>query len=308
MNVVGQEKTQAPILPPDGQAAIHVDMPNAAYHAAKNWSHSQLKWLPDDPEMFHWRFIAKREKFSPSRDMVMGSALHAWLLEGIEPTLVPREYLTKAGSMRPGGWADLELEFPGVPILKADEIVGLRYARENALADPEIRAYLETDGEVEHSIFSQDPETGLPTKVRLDKLCRFRDGLHILDLKFSAGVDKRWIDAQVTKMAYYRQAGLYTEHVAKLYGQVDRWVFLFAKNDAPYTARLKQLLPPDIDLGARHEHEALRDLRRRLDENDWHGEGYGHTGITTVAHWRWTEDQQAPEPFEEFTAFSGKEN
>lgn len=292
------------IRPPLG-TAVHVDMPNERYHRCGNWSHSQLIWLPHDPETFAWRYISKRHKpTKPTRSMVMGSALHAWLLENIEPTTVPSYYLTKAGSVKPGGWDSIDDEFPDVPVLKAEELVDLTYARENCYADPEIRAYLETDGHVEHSLFSVDEETELPTRVRLDKLCRFTDGLSCLDLKFSGGIDDRWIEKQVTGMGYYSQAGMYWEHVVKAYEEPRTWAFLFVLNDPPYTARLKQLLPPDIELGARHTHVALRDLKARLATNNWNGPGFGYMGTTQVARWKWDENPEPITPFNEFAEFS----
>lgn len=297
------------IAPPDGRC-IHVDMENARYHATGNWPHSQLKWLPVDPETFEWRYISRREEFSATRPMVCGSAFHAWLLEGIEPTIVPPEFLNKAGAVRPGGWDDIADAFPGVPVIKESERKALAYARDRCYADREIRAYLKTAGHVEHSLFAVDQETGLPTKVRLDKLCEFRSGIQILDLKFARGVDDRSVESQITNMAYYRQAGFYWEHAERAYQAPQRWVFLFVMNKPPFTARLKYLLPPDIELGQRHEHIALRALRRRLTENDWNGDGYGEVRQTGVAHWMWEkglDDEGAVfAPLEEFAAFSGE--
>lgn len=292
------------IITTPSDLAIHVDMSNEKYHSLGNWSHSQIKYLPTDPEIFEWKYILKREEFKTTRAMVCGTAFHAWLLEGIKPTQVPSDYLTKVGAMKPGGWDDIAAAFPGIPVLKADEIIGLQYARENCFADPEIRAYLETAGDVEHSLFSVDRETGLPTRVRLDKLCRFSDGLTCLDLKYSGGVDDRWIEKQVTGMAYYSQAGMYWEHVEKAYERPKSWVFLFAQNDPPYTARLKLLLEADVELGIRHTHVSLRDLKTRLETNNWRGEGWGHLGITQVSKWKWEESPEPIAPYEEFLEFS----
>ncbi len=291
-------------ITPPADTAVHVDMTNDRYHAMENWSHSQLKLLPHDPELFEWNYILKREKRSVTRPMECGSALHAWLLEGIEPTTVPADYLTKAGSVKPGGWAAIAAEFPGVPVLKADEVVGLRYARDNAYADPEIRAYLETAGQVEHSLFSVDPETKLPTRIRLDKLCQFTDGLACLDLKYSADITDRWVDKQVSNMAYYSQAGMYWEHVERAYETPREWVFLFVKNGPPYTARLFKMLDHDVELGVRHTHVALRDLRARLDTDDWRGEGYGGVGTIEVKSWVWDVNPEPLEAYCEFTEFS----
>jgi hypothetical protein len=80
-------------------------------------------------------------------------------------------------------------------------------------------------------------------------------------------------------------------------------------NEPPYTARLKQLLPYDVDLGIRHTHVALRDLRARLESGDWRGPGFGIVGITQVAQWLWEAgigDEGSPTPYPEFAAFSPK--
>lgn len=305
--------TMAPdrqVIPvPPGQC-VHVDVPEDRYHQLGNWSSTQLRHLPEDPEAFEWKYILRREEFKVTRDMVCGSAFHAWALQGIEPTLVPREYLTKAGSMKPGGWDELASEFPGVPVVKSEECAGIKYAYESCMADPEIRAYLETAGDVEHSLFSCDIETGLPTRVRVDKLCRFRTGIDLLDIKYSGGIDDRWIEKRVTEALQYRQAGMYWEHVETAYETPQRWVFLYVLNEPPYTARLKQLLPCDIELGIRHTHAALRDLRSRLDSGNWKGAGFGHVGITQVSRWMWEKgptEPTAPQPFPEFAEFQPKE-
>jgi hypothetical protein len=319
MNPVGQERTQAgpsdvaehvtngqqqreTIWAPPGRA-VHVDMPNDRYHRLGNWSHSQLKYLPEEPESFEWKFILRRELFEPTRAMIKGTAFHAWLLEGITPTEVPADYLTKSGGVRPGGWDAIAADLPGVPVLKADELVELRYARENCYKDPEIRAYLETAGWVEHSLFAVDDLTGLPTRVRLDKLCRFADGLECLDLKFSGGCDDRWIEQQVTKMSYYSQAGMYWDHVERAYETPKRWVFLFVENTAPFRARLKELGGHDVELGLRHTRIQLADLKARIDADNWNGHGFGIVGITQVAKWKWDENPSPVQPFEEFTPY-----
>jgi hypothetical protein len=291
------------IAPPDGKC-VHVDMPNDRYHRMGNWSHSQLKYLPDEPEMFEWKYILRRVEFSQTRAMVMGSALHAWLLEQIKPTLVPQDFLTKAGSVAPGGWEKIGQALPNVPVIKRDEFSALSYAREHCLADPQIKAYLETQGYVEHSLFMVDQATGLPTRVRLDKLCQFRNALDILDLKFSGGCDDRWIEKQVTGMGYYSQAGMYWEHTERAYSRPNRWVFLFVENVPPFRARLKELAEHDVELGMRHTHISLAEVRARLASGDWRGHGFGRCTLTQVLKWKWDENPGSVEPFTDFMEFA----
>jgi hypothetical protein len=122
------------------------------------------------------------------------------------------------------------------------------------------------------------------------------------------GVDDRTVDKQVTGMGYYSQSGMYWEHVERAYETPKLWAFLCVKNTPPYTARLKQILQPDIDLGIRHTHVSLRDLRTRMDTNNWHGDGYGRIGLTQVANWKWEENPEPVEAYAEFMEFSTSSN
>lgn len=291
----------------------HIDLPAEEYHARPEWSHSQLKLLPDNPEEFWGRFVAAKEERpvwalakKPTRDMELGTAFHGMLLEKLLPPIVPADILSSDGSMTTKAAKAFKAAFPNY--LKPDEHACLQYAVGRCYADPEIAAYLQTDGYVEHSLFWMDPVTGLKGRSRLDKLCRFADGREILDVKFSGGCDQRWVENQVTKMLYFRQAALYTDAAQAAYGPVNAFTFLFVRNDAPYDAYLWRINANDLELGRRRNQVALEDLCRRLNTNDWRSDRFGRVNNFTLPKWAYDGDNSMPSlaPFAEFETFAGE--
>jgi hypothetical protein len=293
--------------------AYHLDLPAEEYHARPEWSHSQLKYLPDSPEEFWGRFVAKgKEKpvwvtaFEPTRAMELGTTFHGMLLEKLLPPVVPANILASNGAMTTTAAKQFKLAFPNY--VKPQEYECLKYAVDRCHADPEIAAYLDTEGFVEHSLFWTDEATGLDCRARLDKLCRFGDGLEILDLKFSGGTDQRWVEAQVAKMLYFRQAAFYTDAVQRVYGPVNAFTFLFVRNDAPYDAYLWRINPNDLDMGRRRNALALADLAARLQSNNWRSEKFGRINHFTLPKWVMDGDNSMPSlaAFAEFEIFTGE--
>jgi hypothetical protein len=190
--------------------------------------------------------------------------------------------------------------------LKQDEFNALNYAVSRCHEDPEIHGYLETDGLIEASWFAMDSVTGLPVRGRSDKLCRFSDGLELLDVKFSNNTDQRWFDGQLANMSYYRQAAFYVDLVEAATGEsVNAFTFLVVRNGFPYDSVLYRMNTNDIDLGRRHNRAALDDLKRRMDSGEWKRDGFGRVNYTHLPKWKWNDDDKGPvQPYQEFSEFN----
>ena len=284
-----------------------LDLPSEEYHARPEWSHSQLKYLPDNPEEFYARYVCKNRPSwartkKPTRGMELGTAFHAMLLEGINPPVVPADILASNGAMTTAAAKAFKKAWPDY-VTEAENDT-LTYAVNRCRKDPEIAAYLDTDGDPEVSLFWDDETTGLKCRGRVDRVCRFVDGISILDLKFSSGNDKRWVEKQVAAMLYYRQAAFYWDAVERAYSEpVREFVFLFAKNNPPFDAYLWRINPNDVGLGRRRNNLALDDLRSRQDSGDWHATGFGTIREFDLPKWAWDEGPQSVQPFEIFEAF-----
>lgn len=295
------------------------DMPAVEYHALPAWAHSKLKLLPAEPELFYARHILKPTpdwaRAEYGRNVELGTAFHAMLLEGIEPAVPPPDLrVASNGAMtttEAKAWKAANPDY-----LKRDEYNALSYAVSRCRRDPQIAAYLDTDGDVELSMFWTDEPTGFDCRGRLDKLCRFADGPEILDVKFSAGVDRRWVEGHLAKMSYYRQAAFYMDALTKITGQrPNGFTFLFVRNGPPYDAALWRMNVNDLELGARHNRIALDDLARRLESDNWFGDNFGTINYAFLHAWAYEQDalyatdngEEFPSAeFEEFAQFANE--
>ena len=278
--------------------------PPEVYHASPEWCHSKLKYLPGNPEMFWAKFIADpKPKWAQrpqvwSRNVQLGSLFHGMLLEGLEPDVVPSEILASNGAMTTNAAKAFAKDHPNW--IKQDEYEDLCYAIDRCRMDDEIAAYLETKGEAELSLFWDDEQSGLQCRGRLDRLCEFSDGLHILDVKFSGGCDERWVSKQLLAMNYYRQAAFYMTGVEKCIAKPKAFTFLFVRSVAPFDAALWQMNENDLDMGARHNRVAMDDLVDRITRNHWHGPNFNQINQIALPNWAYEQDALYATDGEEF--------
>jgi len=287
--------------------AEHIDLEAEDYHARPEWSNSQLKHLPDEPELFHGLYIAKRPEWQKeqreSAVMRFGTAGHAWFLEDKKPIVAPASVLSKAGSRAGKAWESFEAAHDGDTIVTEAEWAALQYAKIRAKADPEIDAYLSTSGMVEHSLFAVDEATGIRCRGRIDKIPEFRDGLEILDGKFSGDICEFWVSNQAAKMLYYRQAAIYWDLVTAAYEEPKAFTFLFVRNEPPYDSALWRLFSEDIELGRQENTLALLNLKERLRTGNWYRDGFGDIGYVHLPRWKIKETNALPAGCSEITNF-----
>jgi hypothetical protein len=286
----------------------HIDCTAEEHHAREEYSNSMLKYLPHDPELFWGKYIADpkpawaKRPFKTTRDMELGTAFHGMLLENEVFPIVPRDILSSDGSMTTKAAKQFKADFPNY--LKQDENDDLTYAVERCKKDPEIMAFLDTKGKVEHTLVAEDESTGLPTRGRLDRLCWFADGLWVFDVKFSGGTCKRWVEKQMAEMGYYRAGPFYADLAEATYGiPVVGVAFLFVRNKPPFDAALWKMSHEDIDLGRRHNAIALADLASRLESWNWFGTTYGKLNPAELPRWKREEVGGEHAPYHEFVEF-----
>ncbi len=286
------------------------NLPAAKYHNRKEWSQSQFKLLPKNPELFHGLYVAKppRFTFDATDDMQLGTQLHALVLEHQELLIVPATALSSNGQRRGKNWeawCDDHPDDHGVLVKDALRILSMQASIE---ADPVLRDLFAADGETEHTIILEDSNTSFPLRARLDKLARFPNGYIIGDIK-ATGIDvtsEREIAAKVFAMGYHQQAAFYWDAAELLYGAPLRFVFAFVRNKPPFNAVAWCISDNDLDLARRHNRLALDDLARRVDYSDWNGDRFGKLNYFSLPNWAWTDDPLVvPQgQYEEFAEFS----
>lgn len=253
------------------------ELPEALYHARPEWSVSQFKILPEEPEMFWGRHLAQlpdwQVKETPS--MVMGSAIHAFVLQRRNLNIIPREVLSSSGSKAGKEWKEFEAAHVGEAWLKESDaepaLSTLKAIREH----PKANELLGQKGLAEHSIFWVDELTGLRLRGRLDfYIPNLGNGI-IVDLKCTTAAMPDTFPWKCYDLRYHVQAATYLYGATQVFGKTpDAFVFITAEVEPPYRCRVYQTHHDMIDLGWTTMKENLLDLKERLQKNDWNSRGH----------------------------------
>jgi hypothetical protein len=240
--------------------------------------------------------------------MYLGECLHAVQLEKRQIIEIPPEVLTSNGQRRGKRWEEYRdmQEALGNLILPSKDLPRIKAMSENMSKDPEIRRIIEADGYAEHNLFWTHEETGISCRARLDKVAfGSRPGSIIGDIK-TTNIDVTVPDlvgAKIAKMQYHRQAASYFDAAKIAEYDPKEFVFIFVKNKEPFTARAWTLSQRDIDLGRKQNDFAYRDLKKRLESNDWLGAGFGILNRVSLPTWAYDNDTMDVSKWSEFTSF-----
>lgn len=279
-------------------AAYHADLTISAYHQRPEYSSSQIRLLPDSPEMFYGRHILKhplfQQKRTPSLDL--GTALHDAVLENTPILTIPADVLSKSGSRAGKAYHAWVADHPGSVHCKADDPLPLMVMA--VRNEPEVAEWLAAEGPVEHSIFFPDAVTGLLLRSRPDKIAFGDEGASIIIPDFKSTnkdvYDKREIAKVMAEYQHHRQGALYWDAVQALYpeSRVVAFWLVFVRNCPPFNCHVHEVPKPDIELGRRQNRRALRDLRRRLNANDWKPSRYGEVEMTELPNYVYEKEER----------------
>jgi exodeoxyribonuclease VIII len=307
VSVLPASQTVAPRTYPSRVAGI----PAEAYHKLPEWSQSQLKPLPDHPELFAGYHIRHEWEIKQTDDMWLGECLHAVHLEGKPIVEIPEYALTSNGQRRGNTWRDWEAAHEGDFYLLPKDAQRIKVMSDGLMADPKCRAILEAPGECEHSYFFTDPETGILCRARIDKLACFGQARVIGDIKATCidVSDARQVGQKVLEMQYHRQGPWYLDAVEAVDGVApDGFAFLFVRNKPPYNAACWVLGSEEIALGRRRNQAARLDLHRRLKTGDWTGLTHGKENLIVLPRYAYSGDVRESDgsAWDEFNQFNGE--
>lgn len=265
-------------LPDDVLApGVHYGYDEAEYHRRPNLSYSGAKVMLDCPAEYRYQRDYPRE---PSRSMVMGTCVHADILEG---RVIWREAVHKLGTKA----GDAE-----AAAIAADGLIRLTRAESVAVTGM-VTALREHDGvrrllkvgEPEVSLSWVDEETGVPLRGRLDWL---RPGWR-LDLKTTSSANPDDIRRDIRAYRYDIQRVAYDEGAIACDLDAPRMVFVFVANCPPHIVTLVNL-GEDWLPGAYHDwHHAIRTYAACVETGRW--PGYADD-IITIDPPRWHTRQE----------------
>ena len=250
--------------------ALITGMPNADYHGADGYSASGLKLIERSPA--HYAHAGDRQ---PSRAMQIGSAIHCALLE---PERFEADYVCSGTADRRASEYKQAVKARGTDEFvltqpEWDKVIGMQAA---AYANPDAREVLECPGHEELSVFAKDPETGLTTKCRPDKLAHYYSGHVIADVKKCQDARPEEFAKSVSRYGYDLAAGHYIDTYEAATGlKVYNYLLIAVEEEPPHGVKVYQLPEEWIDYGRQRRDSALKQAEQcdRIDSWPAYPEG-----------------------------------
>lgn len=244
INVI--EYTQGMVIKPP---CFIANMPNEIYHSQQEGiSSSGLKDVLRSPA--HYKFKAPRAQ---SRAMVIGSAIHAALLE---PEVFKRDYvLLKDVAARTASEYKQAAKVHGSELVltgpESDKIAGMQEA---VLSNSLMASRLSSEGWRELSLFVNCPNTGVLVRVRFDLLTE--SGV-IVDLKKTQDARPSAFSRAIDNYGYDLSAALYVDALSWATGEQHSFEFAAVEEEMPHGHKLYQPCDTTLNEGRRKYQEAL---------------------------------------------------
>lgn len=252
---------------------IHHNMPMSEYRSLDGLSKHQFDWFCQNAAYYQWR---KTQDFKASRDMILGTLIHAQALEGrIEYAVGPQvDRRTRIGKET---WEAFCLENAGKEVVNEEEgarIEGAVSAAEVLLADLGFNAKTATEEQmewVEASLFWEDKEhPGLQFKGRPDLIIPpAGKGLPwtIVDLKTTSDFFK--FRRKFFDLNYDRQACWYTWGLQQL-GKISvQFKFVVVDTEQPHFGQIVTLDDLAFSYTENLMHNSLRQFRFCTMADEW---------------------------------------
>ena len=246
-------------------SGIRLGVPEVEYHQHPAFSQSQAKVLLDSPAKYHYRLTHPE----PPRDVFdFGHAVHAKVLGvGLDfLTIEADDWRSKAArDARDAARAD------GMVPMLAKDLARADVMAEAVLAHTGARAILETEGDVEASMFWTDADTGVHCRGRIDKLAATAAGLVNVDLKTTADASMRGFAKSAANFGYHLQAAAYEDGLRRLTGEDCPTVLIAVEKEPPHLVALYEFPADEIARGLDKWRDALDALVKYRAGDYWPG-------------------------------------
>lgn len=242
----------------------------ATYRAHPALNYSSAKSLLKSPKHFQ---AALNRKFEPSREMIIGSAVHSIVLEGKQPSYIVRpadiKFTTKEGK----AWRD---KHAGMEIVTQEDHDIVLKAAAAVQASLDAQYLLKLCPHREIGIVSN--YTGVEIKGRLDAHGKDEAGKPIiLDLKTTASTAPEDFGREVFKFKYAAQCAWYQSLLALELGldEPPAWFWMVVETQEPFDVVLYQ--PPEeaLEIGCAQMKHCIDTYKTCLATGKWPGYAKG---------------------------------
>lgn len=250
------------------------EIPNETYHALNAVGKSTLDLVAQSPALVQWDAAAPEDEEAASA-VDLGNAFEALLLE---PTRFADTYIvdtplaknTKEGKAE-AQQVQEEADRTGKAILSPKDYRRIELMQRSALAHPTVYGLLMHRAHiVQRSWIWTDAETGVRCKCRPDLM--LTDVPLVADVKI-AGQPERF-GASVQERRYHVQDAMYTDGMARYYGERPNFVFIVvssAQSARKYPVHVYELEPADKSIGHQLYRRDLNHYAGCLRFGEWKG-------------------------------------
>lgn len=243
---------------------IHYAMPNAEYHARPELNNSAIKRLLRSAAHYQSYLTEKRE---PTTSMIIGSAVHAAVLE---PDVFSREYVAIPEGLdkrtKDGKATFAEIEASGKTPFKFADYQNCLAIAEAVRNHAAVKKLLEK-GDAEVSIFGYLDD--VPVKCRPDWLS-VEKGL-IVDIKTTDNASESGFTRSIATYGYDIQAALYLDVCNAAGIDCDTFIFIAVENVAPYAVGIYELDLASLEVGRSKYQSALALWKHCTATDEWPG-------------------------------------
>jgi len=256
--------------------SIIENLPSADYFKAEAASNSANKLILRSPA--HLKYKEEKE---PTPAMAMGTHLHMALLE---PERFEKHYVvaTEAEDKRSAYYKGLVKDVSADRVLTMKDHRKLIGMQHSAYQNKRFARYMDSRGRTELSVFTTDPETGVPIKCRFDWK---GDGFSAFDIKKCQDARGSEFVRAISNYGYHMQVAFY-QHVWKCETGEDipDFPLIAIEEDSPHGVICHDLDEIALEIGRRQFREALNTYARCLDSGLW--PGYEEESeLTSVTTW-----------------------
>lgn len=251
---------------------VYKDLSNEDYHADTTAVSRSGLWEFRKAPARYWNHYLNpnRPVKKDTPDMMFGRAFHTYVLE---PHLFEKQFAitpegldrrTKQGKL---DYEDFLSKSIGKVSLSPDQMATLQKMRESVLKH-EQAAQLILGGAIEHSIFWEDPHSGVMCKTRPD----IWHGNMTADLKTCSSADERAFISSVTSYGYHLQSAMNREGILNTGGEdIRTHTFICVEKEFPYLVAVYILDDNALDSAHKMFKNTLLEFKACLEKNEWRG-------------------------------------
>ncbi len=277
----------------------HEDMPMEEYLSLPLVSSSALTIIQQRPPAYLKWALHNKDSGETTAAKSMGSLAHTAILEPdlleatyiVEPDPDPEVFTTSTGkpSSNPratGAWKEIiaGLEASGKTVVTADEWASALEMRDALWRNKRARQLLQATGPVEISGIVVEPETGVPCKIRPDKLVP-AIGANV-NLKTTDNAHPTAFSRSVYSFRYDRSMAFYKIMLDALGFEHRRPIIIAAETNGPKLVAVRELDEGTMYAGEEQARALLRKIARCFDRDEWPGYP-DEVESQALPHWAW---------------------